>query len=111
MRGRRPDFWNVWWTLTMISAAFTILVLILEMLGVFHDVGLVLSALGLLLTLVVGFMASTRSSLMELKSDVLPRFDHTEQRLDGMSERLNGTNERLDRVIALLNERLPRSIA
>jgi len=93
---RRPDYWNVWWTLTVISAALTIVALVLEMLGVFHDVGLVLSALGLLLTLVFGFTASARSSWTKL---------------GGMSERLDGTNERLDRVIALLDERLPRSTA
>jgi hypothetical protein len=41
MRLQRPDYWNVWWTLTMISATFTIVVLTLGALGVFHDVGLV----------------------------------------------------------------------
>jgi len=39
MRTRRPEYWNGWWTLTMISAAFTIAVVALvalERLGVFR---------------------------------------------------------------------------
>jgi hypothetical protein len=42
MRPRLPDYWNGWWTLTMISAAFTIAVVALvalvalERLGVFR---------------------------------------------------------------------------
>ena len=30
---RRPDYWNGWWTLTMISAAFTIAVAVLQLFG------------------------------------------------------------------------------
>jgi hypothetical protein len=39
MRPRVPDYWNGWWALTMISAAFTIAVVALvalERLGVFR---------------------------------------------------------------------------
>ena len=39
---RRPDYWNVWWTLMMISAAFTIVVVVLESLGIFRGVAVVL---------------------------------------------------------------------
>jgi hypothetical protein len=42
--------WNIWWTLTLLSAAFTIIVVILEYLGVFRDLGIVLGAVGVIAT-------------------------------------------------------------
>ncbi len=93
----KARFWNVWWTLTVISAALTLGVALLEALGVFRDLGLVLSILGLLVTMIFGLAASTRSSLGEFRGDVLPRLD--------------GMEARLDRIIALLDERLPRPTA
>jgi len=97
----RPRFWNIWWTLMVLSASFTVIVLLLELLGVFADVGLVLSALGVLFTIVFGFGASSQSFLIEFRGDVVPR-------LDGLRSTVLDANARLDRVIALLDERLPR---
>ena len=91
----RARFWNVWWTLTVISAALTLGVALLEALGVFRDLGVVLSVVGLLVTMLFGLTASTRSSLGEFRSELVPRLDCIEARLD--------------RIIALLDERLPRS--
>ncbi len=39
MEAEKPRFWNIWWTLMVLSASFTVVVLILELLGVFGDPG------------------------------------------------------------------------
>jgi hypothetical protein len=121
----RARFWNVWWTLTVISAALTLGVALLEALGVFHDLGVVLSIVGLLATMVFGLTASTRSSLGEFRSEVVPLlegmdarlgrvetyFGGADARLGGVEARFDGVGARLDRIIALLDERLPRPAA
>ena len=80
-----PRYWNMWWTLTMAAAGLTLLV-VLEALGILQDVGLARGVAGVLLTIVFGLTASTRSSLTGFRGDVVPR---------------------LDRIITLLEERLP----
>jgi len=35
----KARFWNVWWTLTVITAALTVGIALLEALGVFRDLG------------------------------------------------------------------------
>lgn len=80
-----PRYWNMWWTLTM-AAAGLMLVVVLEALGILQDVGLARGVAGVLLTIVFGLTASTRSSLTGFRGDVVPR---------------------LDRIITLLEERLP----
>ena len=57
-----PRYWNMWWTLTMAAAGLTLLV-VLEALGILQDVGLARGVAGVLLTIVFGLTASTRSSL------------------------------------------------
>ncbi len=81
-----PRYWNMWWTLTMAAAGVTLPVVVLEALGILPDVGLALGVAGVLLTIVFGLIASTRSSLTGFRGDVVPR---------------------LDRIITLLEERLP----
>lgn len=93
----KARFWNVWWTLTVISAALTVGIALLEALGVLRDLGIVLSIVGLLVTMLFGLTASTRSSLSTFRGQVVPR--------------LEGMEARLDRIIALLDERLPRPTA
>lgn len=107
----RARFWNVWWTLTVISAALTVGVALLEALGVFRDLGIVLSIVGLLVTMIFGLAASTRSSLGEFRAEVVPRLEGVEARLEAMRTHLDGTGTRLDRIIELLDERLPRPAA
>ena len=80
-----PRYWNMWWTFTMAAAGLTLLV-VLEALGILQDVGLARGVAGVLLTIVFGLTASTRSSLTGFRGDVVPR---------------------LDRIITLLEERLP----
>jgi hypothetical protein len=139
MDPEQPRLWNIWWTLTVISATFTAIVLLLEAFGFFGDLGLVLSVFGLLLTLVFGLGASTRSSITELRGDLVPRLDGLRSsilgvgaalegldgRLEGLDGRLegidgrlerldakvDGTNDRLERIITILDERLPRPAA
>jgi hypothetical protein len=84
---KRAGYWNIWWTLTVISAALTVAVVVLEVLGFFRDLGIILSAIGTAVTLLFGLTASTRSSVRELRGEIVPR---------------------LDEIIRLLDERLPR---
>lgn len=100
----KARYWNVWWTLTMLSAALTILAAALEALGVLKDLGIFLSVAGVILTMVFGVTASTRSSLTQFRGDILPRVDRMDQRLTQMTERL-------DRIVTILDERLPRPAA
>ncbi len=95
MKTGEVRFWNIWWTLTIISAAFTAVVLVLEAFGVFRDVGLVLSGLGLLITLVFGLSASPRSSLNEFRGEVGPRLDQIAETLSEINRTLNDRLPRL----------------
>jgi hypothetical protein len=111
----RTGFWNVWWTLTVISAALTLVIVALEALGVFRDLGVALSAASALLTLLFGLTASTRSSLSGFRGEVIPRLREIEGQLGGIEGRLagidgrfGGMEQRLDRIVTLLDERLPR---
>jgi len=81
-----PRYWNMGWTLTMAAAELTLLVVVLVALGILQDVGLALGVAGVLLTIVFGLTASTRSSLTGFRGGIVPR---------------------LDRIITLLEERLP----
>ena len=59
----KATYWNVWWTLTVITAAATLIVALLEGLGVFHDLGVALSVAGIILSILFGVTASTRSAV------------------------------------------------
>lgn len=107
----KPRYWNIWWTLTVLSAAFTILVALLEALGVFPDLGLFLSILGAILTLIFGFSASTRSSLAGFRAEMVPRLDRIDERLGRIDHHLGRMDEHLERMVTLLDERLPRPTA
>lgn len=85
--GDRIPIWNVWWTLTILSAAFTVVVIVLEYLGVFRDFGIVLGALGVIATIIFGVSASTRTSVRAL-----------DQRLGGIGDRLGGVDDRLGSI-------------
>ena len=70
----------------MMAAAGLTLLVVLEALGILQDVGLARGVAGVLLTIVFGLTASTRSSLTGFRGGIVPR---------------------LDRIITLLEERLP----
>jgi len=77
----RPGFWNPWWTLTWFAAALTLAVAVLEYLGAFGDLGVVLSLVGAMLTMLFGLTASTRSSLTAFRADVVPVLERIERLL------------------------------
>lgn len=58
--------WNGWWTFTLIAAALTILVGLLEALGVFHDVGIGLGIIGIVATIVGSAQAATRGAVEKI---------------------------------------------
>ena len=106
----RVPIWNVWWTLTMISAAFTVVVIILEYLGVFRDFGMILGALGVIATIIFGVSASTRSSVRALDHRLVgvdDRMGALDGRLAGLDDRLAGIGQALVRIEELLRARLP----
>ena len=84
-----PRFWNGWWTFSLLAAIFTILMLLLEGFGVLHDWGLVLSGIGIVITLFGTTTASTRSSLALI-----------DRRLDQM-------HDTLLHILQILDKRLP----
>ena len=77
----RQGFWNPWWTLTWIAAALTIAVAVLEYLGAFGDLGVVLTIAGLMLTMLFGLTASTWSSVAGFRADVIPALERIERLL------------------------------
>jgi hypothetical protein len=130
MRVFKRSDWNIWWTLTLASALFTFIVLILEALGAFRDLGIVVGGGGVLLAILFGLSASTRASLSQFRGEALPRFDDMISRLDDVAlrvtdvasrvdlvasrvdlvaSRVDGVGSRLDRIAAILEERLPRA--
>ena len=61
---------DIWWLLTFLIAAATIVVAILEALGVFKDLGIALGFIGITLTMIFGLMTATRASARELREDL-----------------------------------------
>jgi hypothetical protein len=90
---QEPRDSNIWVTLTVLSAAFTILMLLLEGLGVFHDWGLVLSGMGFLATVITSTFAATGHAVARLEH----RLDH----------RLDQLHDTLLHILKILDARLP----
>jgi len=68
----------------------------------FADLGIALSVLGTLITIVFGLTASTRSSLREFRSAVVPRLDRHTLALEDVRADVQTLRQ-------LLEDRLPRS--
>lgn len=98
-----PRIWNIWWTLTVLAGAFTLVVALLEAFGVFGEVGLAFSIIGLLVTIGFGLSASTRSSVQALHSEV----QVLHRALASMTESLRAMADGLGRIETLLRQRLP----
>src|SRR5262249_5528542 len=108
-----PKAWNIWLTLMVISIAFTIVVAVLEYLGVFRDLGVILSAVGIALALGFGISGSSQQTVE------LVRFDLRGIRRDlsrgfaelsrGSTEMSRAMNRGLGEIATLLRERLPRT--
>ena len=103
-----PKSWNIWLTLMVISIVFTIVVAVLEYLGVFRDLGVILSAVGIVLAVGFGISGSSQRTVE------LVRFDLRGIRRDlshGFAEMSRGfaeMNRGLGEIATLLRDRLPR---
>jgi hypothetical protein len=100
----KNGYWNVWWTLAVISAAIGVLAVILEYLGLIRDLGTVIAIVSMALTALFGLTASTRNSVRlvgeavtELRGEIRP-----------MAASLEGMAASLQRIEAILDQRLPR---
>ena len=59
MKDREPglrEVWNVWFTLMLVAAAFTVVTLILEALGIFKGLGVILNLAGIAATVIFGIL-------------------------------------------------------
>ena len=87
MTNMKTSYWNIWWTLAVLSAAIGVLAVILEYLGIIRDLGFVIGVVSMALTVLFGLTASTPSAGNGLRSEVVLVLERIEQ---------------------ILNERLPR---
>lgn len=62
-----PSGWNIWLTLMVIAAIFSVLIAVLEYLGVFRDLGLVLSLGSIALALTFGLTGSSQRTVELLR--------------------------------------------
>jgi hypothetical protein len=124
-----PRGWNIWLTLMVLSIAFTIAVAVLEYLGVFGDLGIILSAVGLALAIGFGLGGSSQRTVELIRFDLrgvrrdLARLGGDlgalrETTSHGFAEMNRGlaevnrgvveTTRSVGEVASLLRERLPR---
>src|SRR6266545_4323065 len=92
-----PGYWNIWWTLTVLAMVFTFVVVILESVGALRDFGIVLSVFGLLVGIVFGLTAWTRSSVTLLGTQIR-----------GVADEMRTVTDEIRGVRRILEERLPR---
>ncbi len=98
---RRPRYWNVWWTLSVVFMAFSILVAVLEWLGVLGDLGVVLAVIGVGLSMMSGLTGASRSSVDQI-GEAIVTLEVSGSRVD---IRTLGTG--LERIERVLLDRLP----
>jgi hypothetical protein len=92
-------YWNVWWTLMVLAMVFTFAIVILEYVGAFRDLGIILSVFGLLAGIFFGLTASTRSSVTTLSAE-----------LRGVGDEVHAVGDAVREVRRVLEERLPPGI-
>src|SRR5262245_48749196 len=121
-----PRSWNIWLTLMWLSVAFTLVVVVLEYLGVFRDLGVILSLVGIVLAVAFGIggssqrtvelvrfeLRSLRGDLARLGHDLGELRDVTSRGFAGMSREMNRGFAEMTRgvgeIATLLRDRLPR---
>lgn len=79
MANVKNGYWNIWWTLAVLSALLGVAAVVLEYLGVLRDIGLVLAIVSLALTTLFGLTASTRSAVNGLRDQVVPVLERIER--------------------------------
>jgi len=82
MPNGKNGYWNIWWTLAVLSAAIGVLAVILEYLGIIRDLGLVIGVVSMALSVLFGLTASTRSAVNSLRSELVPVLERIERILD-----------------------------
>jgi len=98
---RRPRYWNVWWTLSVVFMALSILVAVLEWLGVLGDLGVMLAVIGVGLSMMSGLTGASRSSVDQI-GEAIVTLEVSGSRVD---IRTLGTG--LERIERVLLDRLP----
>jgi hypothetical protein len=98
---RPAPYWNVWWTLAVLSALFGVAVAIAEYLGLIQELGTVLAIVSLGATVLFGLTASTRTAVRALHANLATVADHV-----ALRPAMAATLARIER---LLDERLPRA--
>jgi hypothetical protein len=88
-----PRYWNIWWTLTVISAAVTIIAGVLEVLGLWNEAGVGIGFIGLALSIVFGLTAATRTAVA------------------GLDRRLDQMHDTLKHILLILDRRLPERLS
>jgi hypothetical protein len=107
VRARKAKYWNIWWTVSVIFMSLGVLAGILEILGVFGDVGLVLTVVGIGMGLYSAVTAATGSSLAFVREDIAnlgDKLDTIGVVLERMERSLGDGLARIERVLI---ERLP----
>jgi len=97
---RRPRYWNVWWTLSVVFMAFSILVAVLEWLGVLGDLGVVLAVIGVGLSMMSGLTGASRSSVDQIGEAIVTLVAE----VSGSRQDIRTLGDRLERVLL---DRLP----
>lgn len=94
MTRSEPPFWNAYWTVAVIGAVFTVIVAILEGLGVFHDVGVALGFVGLVVTSLFGASGATKTATRTMHREL----EHTHDTLRHMLLVLNQIRDGIDQI-------------
>jgi len=97
---RRARYWNVWWTLSVVFMALSILVAVLELLGALGDLGIVLAIIGVGLSMISGLTGASRSSVDQIGEAIVTLVAE----VSGSREDIRAAGDRIERVLL---DRLP----
>lgn len=91
-------YWNIWWTLSVVFLGLAVLTAVLEYLGFFRDLGVILTIIGVGTGLFFGLTGATRTSV-SLVGEVAVN----------VVVEVQAVKLSLDRIERILTERLPRA--
>ena len=100
---RRARYWNVWWTLSVVFMALSMLVAALELLGVLGDLGVVLTVIGVGLSMMFGLTGASRGSVDHIGEAIVTLVAE----VSGSREDIRALGSGLDRIERVLLDRLP----
>jgi len=75
----KSGYWNVWWTLEVLSALVGVMAVLLEYFGIIRDLGLVIGVVSTALTVLFGPTASTRTAVSSLRNEIVPVLERIER--------------------------------